>query len=200
MQKAIDFYFDFTSPYGYLGSTRIDALAAKHKREVVWHPILLGVIFKTTSTQPLMSVPLKGDYSKRDMARSARLYGVPFRLPSRFPVPTQAPARAFYWIADHHRHKAQAFAQAVFAAYFVDDIDISNPESTLKLAQGLEIESEQLAAALADAAIKERLKTEVDQAMARGVFGSPFFIVEDEPFWGCDRMQQLDRWLETGGW
>src|SRR5690606_28310302 len=86
MSAPIDFYFDFSSPYGYLASTRIDAIAARHGRSVDWHPILLGAVFKATGGAPLASIPLKGPYSERDMARSARLMEVPFRLPSRFPI------------------------------------------------------------------------------------------------------------------
>ena len=94
MSAPIDFYFDFSSPYGYLAAQRIDGLAARHGRTVDWHPVLLGVIFKETGAQPLTQVPLKGDYSRRDMPRSARFLGIEdFRMPSRFPIPTQAAAR-----------------------------------------------------------------------------------------------------------
>src|SRR5450755_3088462 len=98
MSAQIDFYFDFSSPYGYLASEKIEALAAKHGRTVKWRPVLLGVIFKQTGATPLTMVPLKGDYSKRDMLRSARFHGVAnFRMPTKFPIPSQAPARIVLW-------------------------------------------------------------------------------------------------------
>src|SRR5215831_19244283 len=75
MIAAIDFYFDFSSPYGFLASQKIEALAQKHGRAVDWHPVLLGVIFKETAMAPLTAIPLKGDYSRRDFARSARFHG-----------------------------------------------------------------------------------------------------------------------------
>ena len=81
MNAPIDFYFDFSSPYGYLAAQKIEALAAKYGRAVNWRPMLLGVAFKVTGGSPLPSVPLKGDYSKRDFLRSARFHGVPFREP-----------------------------------------------------------------------------------------------------------------------
>ena len=81
MPAPIEFYFDFSSPFGYLASEKIDALAAKHGREVLWRPFLLGATFKTTGLGPLVSVPMKGEYSKHDFIRSARLYGVTFKLP-----------------------------------------------------------------------------------------------------------------------
>ncbi|GIX29400.1 MAG: 2-hydroxychromene-2-carboxylate isomerase [Burkholderiales bacterium] len=200
MSAPIDFYFDYSSPYGYLASTRIEALAARHGREVVWRPILLGAVFKVTGGQPLPTVPLKGDYARRDMLRCARYYGIPLRIPSKFPVATQAPARATYWLWDRDPAKAKALASALFHAYFVDDRDISSPEVTAEVAASMGLPGEALRAALQEPAVKERLRAETDAALARGVFGSPFFIVDGEPFWGVDRMDQLERWLETGGW
>ena len=82
---ALDFYFDFSSPYGYLAATRIAALAARHRRRVTWRPILLGPMFKAAGTAPLMSVPLKGPYSARDLLRTARFLQIPFMQPAEFP-------------------------------------------------------------------------------------------------------------------
>ena len=106
MADAIDFYFDFSSPYGYLASTQIDTLAVKHGRVVNWRPFLLGVAFKTTGQRPLPEQPLRGPYSLRDFDRSARLLGVPFRLPEPFPFPSLAACRAFYWLEDSDEAKA----------------------------------------------------------------------------------------------
>ena len=100
MANPIDFYFDFSSPYGYFASTKIDDLAARHGRSVVWRPILLGAVFKITGQQPLPTIPLKGSYAAHDLARSARLFKVPFKLPTKFPVGATAPSRAFYWVSD----------------------------------------------------------------------------------------------------
>ena len=62
MPQPIEFFFDFSSPYGYIASRLIDDLGAKHGREVIWKPILLGAIFKLTGMAPLTTIPLKGDY------------------------------------------------------------------------------------------------------------------------------------------
>jgi 2-hydroxychromene-2-carboxylate isomerase len=200
MSAPIDFYYDYSSPYGYLASTRIEALAARHGREVVWRPILLGAVFKVTGGQPLPTVPLKGDYARRDILRCARYYGIPLQIPSKFPVATQAPARATYWLCDRDPAQAKVLAAALFRAYFIEDRDISSPEVTAEVAAAMGLPGEPLRAALQEPAVKERVRAETDAALARGVFGSPFFIVDGEPFWGVDRMDQLERWLETGGW
>ena len=200
MTAPIDFYFDFSSPYGYFASARIEEIAAKHGRSVVWRPILLGAVFKITGQQPLPTIPLKGSYAKHDLARSARLFGMPFRLPTKFPIAGQAPSRAYYWVADRDGAQGRTLAQALYRAYFVEDRDISNPEVTANVAAKLGLNREELLHALNDPAVKERLKNEVDAAIERGVFGSPYVIVDGEPFWGSDRLDQVDRWLATRGW
>lgn len=200
MANPIDFYFDFSSPYGYFASSRIDALAAKHGRSVIWRPILLGVVFKITGQQPLPTIPLKGIYAQHDLVRSARLLGVPYKPPSKFPVSGTAPSRAFYWVSDRDPALAKKLAQALYYAYFAEDRDISNPEVTANVAAKHGIDRDQLLQALNDPAVKERLKTEVDAAIERGVFGSPFIVVDKEPFWGSDRLDQVEKWLTTGGW
>lgn len=199
-KAPIDFYFDFASPYGYIASTRIDEVAARHGRTVAWRPILLGVVFKTTGMGPLPSVPLKGAYSLRDFARSARLYGVPFQMPKAFPFNGVAPSRAFYWLQDRDPGLARRFAQAAYHAAFPGQQDITKPETCADLAANLGVKREDTLAALNDAAVKDRLRIEVEAAIAKGVFGSPFIVIDGEPFWGADRLDQVDRWLQTGGW
>jgi 2-hydroxychromene-2-carboxylate isomerase len=200
MAAPVDFYFDFASPYGYMASTVIDALAAKHGREVVWRPILLGAVFKVTGGVPLPMVPLKGDYSKRDFIRSAGFYGIPYRLPTVFPISSQAPARAFYWLDAKDPARAKALVSALYRAYFVDDVNISNPADTIAVSAKFGLDAAEVEAAINDPAIKDRLKAEVEKAIARGVFGSPYIVVDGEPFWGMDRLDQVEKWLATGGW
>jgi 2-hydroxychromene-2-carboxylate isomerase len=200
MAAQIDFYFDFSSPYGYIGSELVDALAERVGREVTWRPVLLGPIFKHVGTGVLVDIPLKGDYSKRDFARMARYHKIAFTLPVKFPVGTQAATRAFYVLADADPALAKRFAKSVFRAYYTEGIDISDPATVVGLAAQAGANAEQVAAAIADPAVKERVKSEVDAAIAKGVFGSPLFIVDGEMFWGVDRMPQLEEWIRTGGW
>ena len=199
MPQPIDFYFDFSSPYGFLASRKIDALAAKYGRTVDWHPVLLGVIFKETAMTPLTMIPLKGEYSKRDFARSARFHGVDFRMPTKFPIASQAPARIVLWLKTRDPALAVRVAKALYRAYFLDNIDISDPESAVAVAASEGVGAGEIRTASGDPAVKEQLKREVEQAMARGVFGSPYIVVDGEPFWGVDRFDQIDRWLATGG-
>jgi len=200
MPDAVDFYFDFSSPYGYLAATQIDALAARHGRAVTWRPFLLGVAFKTTGQRPLPEQPMRGPYHVRDFDRSARVLGVPFKMPEPFPFPSLAACRAFYWLEDSSEAKAKALARAVYHAAFGEGRDVRSVEAVAAVAQPLGIDPAALKAACDDPGIKDKLRLAVEAAMAKGVFGSPFIIVDGEPFWGHDRLDQVDRWLATGGW
>ena len=197
--KSIDFYFDFSSPYGYLGAQMVDQLAAKHDRSVDWHPMLLGVVFKQTGAAPLTQIPVKGPYSARDFARTARYHGIEFRMPPVFPIPAQAPSRIMLWAKAQSAEAGARLAKALYRAFFVEGLDISQPDEAAEVAGRAGFDARAARAAVDDPAIKDALKREVDAAIAAGVFGSPFIIVDGEPFWGTDRFDQVDRWLASGG-
>lgn len=199
-KAPIDFYFDFSSPYGYLMAEKIDAVAAQHGRKVKWHPILLGVIFQATGSRPPADgVSSKGIYMLHDFQRSARFLGVPYNPPSRFPLPTQNAARAYYWLHAQDCALARQFALAVYRGFFVDDLDISAPETVLEIAAKLGVDRNSLAAALQNPEIKAKLKAQCETALQVGVFGSPHVIIDGEAFFGADRLPQIERWLASGG-
>ena len=200
MAAPIDFYFEFASPYGYLASTQIDAIGARHGRAVVWHPIMLGAAFKATGAKPLTQTPLKGPYLLHDAPRFARLLGVPFTAPPIMPANSLAASRACLWLEADDPALARRLAQAVLQAHWGEGRDIGAPEQVAAIAAPLGIGEGALLAAVADPAIKERLKEATAAAIARGVFGSPFVFVDGEPFWGADRLPQVDAWLARGGW
>jgi 2-hydroxychromene-2-carboxylate isomerase len=155
---AIDFYFDFTSPYGYLASQKIEALAAKHGRSVTWRPYLLGAAFKVNGSRPPTEVPLKSDYVKRDFPRSARFHGVAYRHPSVFPVAAVAATRAFYWAAAQDPKKAVDLAKAIYKAYFTEDVNIADAENVVKIAAAAGYPAEAVRAALNDQGVKEGVR------------------------------------------
>ena len=200
MSNAIDFYFDFSSPYGYLMAEKIDTLAAQYGRQVKWHPILLGIVFKATGSAPLtLQNPAKASYSLLDFARSARFMGLPYHHPSNFPLATQVAARTYYWLDGQDCGLARQFALAAYRALFVEDRDISAPETVFEIASKLGVHRSTLENALQTPEIKACLKDEVDGAIAAGVFGSPHVIIDGEPFFGADRLPQIEQWLKTGG-
>lgn len=200
MANPIDFYFDFSSPYAYFAADKIDELAAGFEREVIWHPMMLGAALKETGSQPLAKIPMKGDYCFNDWARLARFQELPWTVPDPFPIAALAPSRAFYWLADRDPALAKKVAWGCFKAYFGEGRDISKPETVIEVATAQGVDADALAAALGDDAVKQRVKDETAAAIANGVFGSPFFIVDGEAFWGADRLWMVKRWLKSGGW
>jgi 2-hydroxychromene-2-carboxylate isomerase len=199
LAERIDFYFDFTSPYSYLASAAIDDLAAKYGRQVKWRPVLLGAIFKALGTVSLVKQPAMADYSVRDFARSARFLGVPYTHPAMFPVSTVAPARAYYWLHGQDCGMARRFAHDAFRAYFAEGRDISDIAVVKELAAAAGADLAAVETGMQDPAIKDRLRAETDKALAIGAFGAPWIVVDGEAFWGADRLPQVERWLETGG-
>lgn len=200
MSTPIDFYFEFASPYGYLASTQLDALGARHGREVAWHPIMLGAAFRETGARPLVQTPLKGPYLLHDVPRFARLLGVPFSAPPVMPANSLAASRACLWLQDDDPALAEDLAKAIFQAHWGEGRDIGAPEQVAEIAAPLGIAPAALLAAIADPMIKERLKQATAAAIERGVFGSPFVFVDGEPFWGADRLPHIEAWLAQGGW
>ena len=200
MTEPILFYFDFLSPYGYLGSVAIERLAAKRGRTVEWRPILLGIsVIKVMGLKGLMDTPLKRDYVRRDLVRSATFLKFPFARADR-PMQPLAAARAFVWLNDRDPALAKRFAQAVYAAQWADGRDMSTVDAVAELGETLDVGGAELRAAVADDAVKRRLHDEVEAAIGAGVFGVPTFVVGGEMFWGVDRLPMLEAWLDTGGW
>ncbi len=200
MTGEIEFWFDFSSPYAYFAALEIEALAARHRRPLIWRPFLLGTAFAATGMQPLANMPVRGDYARHDWMRLARRAGIPFTLPAGFPAATLAAARAFYWLEAARPDLTAPFVLAVFRTYFSEGRAIHEPEEILTLAAGLGADRDHLRPALADPMLKAKLRAINDEAMRRGIFGSPFIIADGEPFWGADRLPMVEDWLHRGGW
>jgi 2-hydroxychromene-2-carboxylate isomerase len=201
-REPIDFYFDFLSLYGYFASLRIEELAARHGRDVRWHSMLLGVaVMKTMGLKPLLETPLKSDYVIRDTARYVRRHGLQLgrRLTDPFMDP-RAAARGFYWVRRNRPGQEAAFAHAALHAYWAEGRELGTPCEVAALAPEIGAQPDDMRAGIEGDTARSDLREAVAASLARGVFGSPFFIVDGEPFWGSDRLELLDEWLTTGGW
>ncbi|MGM9485191.1 2-hydroxychromene-2-carboxylate isomerase [Roseateles sp. NT4] len=197
-RPPVQFYFDFSSPYSYIASEWVEAVAARHGRRVQWHAILLGVTFQAAELKSPVSHPIKRDYTLRDFERSARFAGLPYRQPEIFPIATQNAARVFWWLHDHDPARAVAWAHAGLRAYFTRGVVLNDGEALKALLAESGIDAAAAEAAWSDLTWKARLKAENEAAVAAGVFGAPHFIVDGEPFWGNDRQAQIERWLANG--
>lgn len=198
-QRRIDFWFDFSSPYSYIASEWIEALAARHGRTVSWRAMLLGASFQVSGLRPPIEFPMKGDYLRRDVLRSAAFAGVPVRMPEPFPIATQNAARIFWWLQETAGEAAaSAWAHAGLRAYFTRGVNLSDAAQLKALCAEAGLDAEAAEAAWNDTRWKQALKAANEQAIAAGVFGAPFFVVDGEPFWGNDRQAQIDAWLASG--
>ena len=198
--KVIDFYFDFASPYGYVAATQIDKLADDLGVRAVWHPILLGVVFKTTRMSATALQPLRKEYFFHDIQRLGRFYSLVIKIPSVLPVNALIASRIYYWMAETSPDQAKNFALLLFDLYWQQDRDIGQIEHTVAAAKSMGFSEQDVMQGSQSDASKQKLRQETNLAIEKGVFGSPFFLFGNEPFWGCDRLDQLRLWIAQGGW
>ena len=189
---TIEFFFDPASPYTYLASTQIDAVAARANVAVVWKPFVLGKAFEATGNRMPAAIPAKGKYLFADIQRWAVHYGVPLNMPKIFPINSLLALRAACAASEAER---PALAKAVMRAYWADGADIANPEVLASIAESAGLDGAALIAATQTQAVKDQLRSWTDEAVARGAFGAPTFFVGEQMFWGNDRLVLLEDYV-----
>lgn len=200
--KPIRFYFDFISPFGYFASLRIDELARRYGREVEWTSMLVGVsVLKVMGIPPIVELPLKGLYVINDAKRYARQHQLAFERPSPFPTsrPVEA-GRAYAWAKQIDPAAAKRLAGLIFRSYFVRCLDISEDSVLRTCVSEAGLSWPAFEAARFEGTPAKLLRHNVHDSIQRGVFGSPFFIVDGEPFFGLEKLPVVEEWLATGGW
>lgn len=192
----VDFFFDYSSPFAYLGATQIPQVAQRCGAELRYEPFLLGALFKSIGTPmvPLgtFSEPKRKMYLD-DMHRWADHWGVDLAFPSRFPMNTVKPLRLTLAVDSADR---RPLVEAIFRAYWVEDRDISEPPVLEEIVAALELPASALEG-MSDPDVKQQLFGQTEKAEARGVCGAPFFFVGDEPFWGQDRLHFVEAALRA---
>ena len=184
MEKQIDFYFDIVSPYSYIASMLIEEVASRGNAKVNWKPFLLGGVFNAVgTTQPPGLHPTKKPYLLKDLQRLSRHLKIPIKFPPDFPVRTVLAMRALCGFNADEIPKA---AQTLFKAYWVNNQDIADPEVVGSLIGNDAVER------TANQKIKDALFQSTDEAVQRGTFGAPTFFVNDEMFFGHDRLPLLE--------
>lgn len=199
---SIQFHFDFVSPFGYFASLQIDAIANRFGYAVDWRPMLLGVsVLKVMGLKPLLETPLKGDYLRRQMRRHMRREGLSLRRSADDPMmDPRACARAYYWTVRNAESLAKPLAELLLHRYWKEGEDLTSAQQIVEGPLPAGLDPSQLAAGIASAEARALLRSAVEDSLQRGVFGSPTFVVGDEPFWGVEAMPTLEQWLKTGGW
>jgi 2-hydroxychromene-2-carboxylate isomerase len=196
MARTLEIYWDFSSPFAYLGSTQAKAVAARTNAELVWRPMLLGAVFKAIGQVdvPLMAwSDAKRLYYLKDMVRWAEFWEVPLKWPSHFPMNTVKSLRAYLSLAPERR---DAFRDATFRAYWADDRDINDEKV---LAELIGKGADEVLARCGSPEVKQELFGATQRAVDAGVFGAPTWVVDGtDLFWGQDRIALVERALASG--
>jgi 2-hydroxychromene-2-carboxylate isomerase len=198
----IEFFFDCSSPWTYLAFHNIQPLAKECGVEISWRPILVGGIFNTINPSVYASretpVPLKARYMKKDLADWARSAGLVIKMPPAvFPVNSVKAMRGCIWLGQESGQQMVPFARAVFEAYWGGDKDISKDEVLTEICKSVGVDPTKFFAGIGDQAIKDQLKANTDEVMARGGFGSPtIFVDETDMYFGNDRMPLIREALQ----
>ena len=190
----LDFWFEFGSTYSYPAAMRIGALAAERGVTVSWRTFLLGPIFAEQgwNDSPFNLYPTKGRYMWRDLERTCRSQGIPFRRPSAFPRNGLLAARVACWFSEELW--LPSFVKAIYRANFEEDQDISSREVVGHCLAFAGENPETLLAEAQSSESKARLRSQTEAAIQRGVFGAPSFLVGRELFWGNDRLEDALCW------
>ena len=187
MAKRVEFYFDVGSPSGYLAWTQLPAIAREAGAEIDYRPILLGGIFKATGNTSPAEVPAKGRYLSMDLARFARRYDVPLVYNSAFPINTIGLMRGA--VAAQQAGQLEAYLDVIYPAFWARDVDLGKPEEVVRCLREGDLDAEFLMRRTQEDDVKAALRQQSDAAVARGLFGIPTMFVDDEMFFGQDRLE-----------
>lgn len=195
--KTLEFWYEFASPYSYIAAERIHALAAQAGGiEVIWRPFVIGPILRLrpgNSSPTQDAPPAQKKYRRRDVERICASEGIALDWPSSYPRNRLLAARVAQ-VADESWRIA--FTRAVYRANFVEDREISDPAVIAAILGALGRDPDGVLEAALSPANKAALAAAVEEAIAKGIFGAPSFIVEGELFWGNDRLEQAIAWTQ----
>ncbi|MSO72407.1 MAG: 2-hydroxychromene-2-carboxylate isomerase [Rhodospirillaceae bacterium] len=196
MAAPILFFFDFTSTFSYIAVQKIDDLAARYGRAVDWSAVSLGHLFQAQGVTPPPNIPAKHKYLAIDFARSCEFAGLPHGLPDPLPPDVKLARYAFWRFKAQDEALAHAFARAAMSALFGRGQRVATAGEIFAACAAVPGVSEpDIEAAATDMAAKRAVIAAVETAKAVGMNGAPYMVLDGEPFWGADRLDQLERRL-----
>lgn len=194
MGKKVEFYFDFSSPYTYIASNRIEKICEDNGVELEWKPFLLGGVFNEIGSVPAIQIDNKFCYLRQDFEESAIFYGVDFKFPDQFPLNSVRSMRGAF--AAQEKGKLVEYTHEMFRLYWTQGVDLSKAEILGEAVEKIGINTQWFLNRIAEQEIKDKLRDETSFAIERGLFGAPTMFVDDKMFWGNDRLDFLDRYLK----
>ena len=186
--NTFEFWFDFGSPAAYLAFTQIPKIETETGAKAVYCPMLLGGVFQATGNPSPATIPAKGKYIFNDFNRFANRYGVPFSSNPHFPINTLLLMRGAIGMQKKHPEQFLIYCTAVFQAIWVDALNMNDPATVGAVLHLAGFDPQKLMALANDNVTKDALKASTTEAVSRGVFGAPTFFVDDQMYWGQDRL------------
>ncbi|UJA01332.1 2-hydroxychromene-2-carboxylate isomerase [Acinetobacter johnsonii] len=193
--KSVEFYFDLGSPYSYLAYYRLLQIVEQQEIQVVYKPILLGGVFKATGNRSPIEIPVKGAYSILDMQRWAEYYQIPMQMNPHFPMNTLTLMRILTGVQLLHLEKFEQVLKLLFDAMFGTPQNLNEPTVLAEVLKPSGFSVEDIMSMVQSDVVKQKLITETEQAILRGIFGAPTFFVGDEMYWGQDRLHFVEQAL-----
>jgi len=192
MPKQIEFFFDYVSPYSHVGNAAVKLTAASTGAELIYRPFFLGGVMQATGNRPPGTVEAKRKYMGQDLQRCVARYGLVLKMNPHFPMNTRGLTRATLGLADRPDEMVHFIDTCFELCWALDDPIAPSDEAQLSPALAARgFDPEKIFALTKDDANKAALKANTDEAVARGVFGSPTFFVGDQMFFGHDRLDYL---------
>jgi 2-hydroxychromene-2-carboxylate isomerase len=191
--STLEFWFDYGSPASYLAYTQVPLVAQRTGARLVYRPFLLGGVFKATGNRSPIEIPPKGTWLMADLARYAKRYGVPFGLPPHFPINSLNLMRGA--IAAEDMGRLVPYSDAVYRAIFAEARNMEDPIVIGAVLQDAGFDPKAMLAAIGTPQVKDRLRSNTEEAVARGVFGAPTIFVGKELFFGQDRLDFVEEEL-----
>lgn len=190
--KTIEFFFDVGSPYSYLAYHQLPKIAQARNANILWRPMLLGGVFQATGNASPVTVPLKAAYSQVDLERWARHFNVTFNQNPHFPINTLQLMRGAVAMQMRSNDEFHRYLSAIFSAMFEHPRNLGIPEEVAAVLEGAGISPLLFLELIKDDKVKAKLKSDTEEAVARGVFGAPTFFVGSDMYWGQDRLEFVD--------
>lgn len=187
----VEFFFDCSSPWTYLAFRGLSRLIERFDLTVDWRPILVGGVFnevnKEVYSHRANPNPRRWDYMMKDLQDWAGYYQLSLQWPERHPISSVKAMRGALLACDKGR--IIDYAEAVFAAYWTAQKDISQDEALLEFAAASNLASETFLADIEQPELKQRLRDNTNELIERGGFGSPtLYINSSDMYFGNDRL------------
>lgn len=184
--RTIEFFFDYGSPFTYLAYTQLPGIAERTGAQIVYRPMLLGGVFKATGNRSPVEIAAKGVWLNADLNRYAAHYGVPFAHNPHFPINTLPLMRGA--VAADIDGRIVPYSDAIFRAIWADQRNMADPVVIAAVLREAGFDPAAMMAAIGTAEVKDKLRANTEEAVARGAFGAPTCFVGKEMFFGQDRL------------